>query len=163
MSTATHILSFNGELLRRGFWLYVWEITTSEHTHLYYVGRTGDSSSSNAQSPFNRLGQHLSFNKKANVLRRHLLGKGVDPEKCDFQLVANGPILEEAETQDEHSERRDIVAALEKALAEAMSEAGYTVINTVHSRKPLDVDLFAGVRVAFTAQFPKLKNAKGSP
>ncbi len=163
MSTATHEISFNGELLRRGFWLYVWEITTPEQTHLYYVGRTGDSSSTNAQSPFNRMGQHLSFNNKSNVLRRHLEDKGVNPDKCDFRLVAHGPILEEAETHDEHRERRDIIAALERALAEAMSAAGYAVINTVNSRKPLDAELFAGVRDSFSAQFPKLMNAMGNP
>ena len=36
------------------------------------MGRTGDSSSSNAQSPFNRMDQHLGFNKRSNVLRRRL-------------------------------------------------------------------------------------------
>ena len=46
------------DALERGFWLYVWVIDGAGDT-LHYVGRTGDSSSSNAQSPFNRMGQHL--------------------------------------------------------------------------------------------------------
>jgi len=39
----THSLEFNGEFLERGFWLYVWDVTTPAKKHLYYVGRTGDS------------------------------------------------------------------------------------------------------------------------
>ena len=77
--------------------------------------------------------------------------------------MAHGPILEEATTQAEHCERRDVVAALEKALAEAMSAAGYEVINSVHSRKPLDAELFAGVRTAFAAHFSKLTSGAGTP
>src|SRR5579864_5334936 len=107
MNTATHELNFDGELLERGFWLYVWEITTQHQTRLYYVGRTGDSSSDNAQSPFNRMAQHLGFNEKSNPLRRYLKAESVSPEDCTFRLVAYGPIVEEAEGPDEHRERRD--------------------------------------------------------
>ena len=154
--SATHAVTFSGELLQRGFWLYLWEIKTPEQTYLYYAGRTGDSSSSNAQSPFNRMGQHLGFNDKSNVLRRHLKKRGIAPEKCEFRLVAYGPILGEAMTQSEHRQVRDIIAALEKALAEAMTEAGYTLINTVGCRMPLDEKRFKAVRAAFAAHFPKL-------
>jgi len=62
-----------GGILQRGFWLYVWEVTPADKAPLYYVGRTGDSSSTNAQSPFNRMGQHLGFAKNSNMLRRHLM------------------------------------------------------------------------------------------
>src|SRR5882762_11773349 len=88
MKARTHELNFHGEILGRGFWLYVWDITTPEKRHLQYVGPTGDSSSNNAQSPFNRMGQHLGFNKNSNVLRRRLKSKGIDANKCDFRLVA---------------------------------------------------------------------------
>ena len=47
MKAKTLELNFNGELLQRGFWLYIWEIKTPKKKHLYYVGRTGDSSSIN--------------------------------------------------------------------------------------------------------------------
>ncbi len=53
----THYMKFDGALLERGFWLYVWEIT-GDSSHHVYVGRTGDSSSPHAQSPFKRIGQH---------------------------------------------------------------------------------------------------------
>ena len=102
MKTKTLELSFNGELLQRGFWLYVWEIQTPKKPLFYYVGRTGDSSSINAQSPFNRMGQHLSF-KKGNMLRHHLESKNIVPETCLFRLIAHGPILKETTNLDERS------------------------------------------------------------
>src|SRR5215207_4311164 len=108
MKPKTTSLTFSGELLRRGFWLYVWEIKTSENVYLYYAGRTGDSSSIKAQSPFNRMGQHLGFNDKSNVLRRRPRGRGIDPEDCEYRLVAHGPIWGETADRDEHRILRDI-------------------------------------------------------
>ena len=160
MDSAAHQLAFSGSLLDRGFWLYVWEITTVGKTHLYYVGRTGDSSSNNAQSPFNRMGQHLGFNKNSNVLRRRLQSRGIDANKCAFRLVAYGPILKEAKTLKQHLDRRDRIAAMEKVLADAMSDAGYTVINKVFCRTQVDVEKFAVVRAAFTTHFDKLLPVK---
>ncbi|MFY9619735.1 MAG: hypothetical protein WAM70_04340 [Pyrinomonadaceae bacterium] len=151
-----HSLAFSGKLLQRGFWLYVWEITTPQEELLYYVGRTGDSSSSNAQSPFNRMSQHLGFNERSNVLRRRLTSRGIDPELCSFRLLAHGPIMKEAAALEEHRRQRDICAAFEKALASALSEAGYNVINIVNCRMPLDDSLFADIRDAFADEFPKL-------
>ncbi len=107
MKATIHKLTFSGKLLERGFWLYVWEITTPENKTLYYVGRTGDSSSNHAQSPFNRMGQHLAFNNSSNMLRRHLENKNIVPKKCAFCLVAYGPVLEEAATRDDHRKSRE--------------------------------------------------------
>ena len=156
MKTKTHKLKISGELLQRGFWLYVWEIQTPGQKY-YYVGRTGDSSSINAQSPFNRMGQHLGFNKHSNVLRRHLEGKKIAPEACSFRLISHGPILKESKNKDEHRNRRDIIAAMEKALANEMSAAGYIVINTVRCRKKLNEAKFAPVRAAFANHFKMLE------
>ena len=61
--------SFSGSLLQRGFWLYVWQVTTADGREVLYVGRTGDSSSPHAQSPFNRLSQHLGSNKSRERLQ----------------------------------------------------------------------------------------------
>ena len=162
LSTDTQTLAFSGDVLQRGFWLYVWEITTPCGENVYCVGRTGDSSSPNAQSPFNRMGQHLGFNKKNNVLRHHLEAVGIVPEQCKFHLVAHGPILPEAVSPDEHARSRDIIAALEKALADNFGEAGYCVLNQVHGLKPLDRDLFGGVQSAFAEHFPRLQALTGS-
>jgi hypothetical protein len=146
--------------LKRGFWLYVWEITPRRKPIIYYVGRTGDSSSSNAQSPFNRMGHHLGFNKRSNVLRRRLQANGIDPEQCEFRLIAHGPILKEASTFEAHCEPRNVIASLEAALAVALKEAGYEVMNTVNCRMPLDNKLFKKVRSAFATEFPKLSQRK---
>jgi hypothetical protein len=161
VSASSHEIIFNGELLARGFWLYVWDITTPQKRHLYYIGRTGDSSSNNAQSPFNRMGQHLGFNAKNNVLRRSLESKDVDPEKCAFRLVAHGPILSEAGNSEEHSKSRDRIAAMEKALALALVEAGYEVMNTVHCRADLDAAAFDVIRAGFAAYFKNLAGESG--
>ena len=156
MKAATHILSFDGGFLQRGFWLYVWEVTTGAGDKYYYVGRTGDNSSANAQSPFNRMGQHLSYNPLQNMLRRHLENRDIATEKCNFRLIAYGPIVEEAGTKVEHRKRRDIIAAMEKALADIMNDAGYNVLNTVNSKKKPDTQLWEEIRRAFAIHFPDL-------
>ena len=155
MKSAIHKLTFDRGLLTRGFWLYVWKITRRDSSRLYYVGRTGDSSSNNPQSPFNRVSQHLGLNPKNNTLRRRLADRSIEPEECSFQLVAYGPML--ARPQKPYTARRDIIAALEKALADAMSAAGYTVINTVSCRKPEQAKRFVAVRAAFAVAFPALQ------
>tara|TARA_R110000824_G_scaffold118960_12_gene271846 strand:+ start:6258 stop:6731 length:474 start_codon:yes stop_codon:yes gene_type:complete len=153
-----HEVSFAGGILKRGFWLYVWQITPPESAPVYYVGRTGDSSSTNAQSPFNRMGQHLGHSENSNMLRKHLTKQNIDADQCAFRLVALGPLEEESShpERDEHDERRDLVAAMEKALAEAMQLAGYNVMNKVHSRKILNATRFAEVKSAFAKTFPKI-------
>ena len=159
MKPGLQTLSFDGAILQRGFWLYVWEITPAGAAALYYVGRTGDSSSTNAQSPFNRMGQHLGFNVASNTLRRQLLAQGVIPEACQFKLVAVGPLDAESteDSRTQHDERRDKVAAMEKALAGLMLESGYNVINRVHSKKALKLQEFDVVRLAFAGVFSKIR------
>lgn len=149
---------FDGGILQRGFWLYVWEVTPPKGNPLYYVGRTGDSSSTNAQSPFNRMSQHLGFAKNSNMLRRHLLKFNTEPERCQFRLVALGPIETEskADSRHEHDKRRDEVAAMEMALANLLVAGGCQVMNQVVSRKPLNAARFADVRAAFAHAFPML-------
>jgi hypothetical protein len=156
-----HELRFDGGILQRGFWLYVWEVTPAGRAPLYYVGRTGDSSSTNAQSPFNRMGQHLGFAKNSNMLRRHLTQHGAAPESCSFRLVALGPLEQEASNPDRraYDQRRDLVAAMEKALAEFLASSGLEVMNRVASRKVLDEARFKQVRAAFARAFPALATA----
>lgn len=155
-------IQFDGGILQRGFWLYIWQITQPSGETLYYVGRTGDSSSTNAQSPFNRMGQHLGFAENSNMLRRHLERNQAVPETCRFRLVALGPLEEESKsnTRHEHDLRRDLVAAMEKALAELLAKCGCHVMNTVASRTVLDVARFAKVRQAFEEAFPEVAVAK---
>jgi hypothetical protein len=153
-----HEVTFRGGILERGFWLYVWEITPPDGPLLYYVGRTGDSSSTNAQSPFNRMGQHLGYAANSCMLRRHLVDHHVEPEDCSFRLVALGPLEAESTeaTRAQHDERRDLIAAMEKALADVLSAAGCLVMNRVACRKPLNPTRFAQVRQMFVTAFPQV-------
>lgn len=95
---AIHEVRFEAGVLQRRFWLYVWGVTPADQAPLCYVGRTGDRSSTNAQSPFNRMGQHLGFARNSNMLRRHLMQHGAVPESCAFRLIALGPIQQEGRT-----------------------------------------------------------------
>jgi hypothetical protein len=160
MMSARYELAFDGGLLTRGFWLYVWEITRRDSSRFYYVGRTGDSSSEKPQSPFNRVCQHLGSNPNNAALRKRLTALSIEPEECSFRLVAYGPMLEEAEVSEPYNTPRDIIAALEKALADAMGAAGYAVINTVSCRKPEQAERFGAVRAAFAADFPGLQKVR---
>jgi hypothetical protein len=161
MVANTHKLTIPAAMLARGFWLYVWRAETPKGEYLY-VGRTGDNSSPYATPPYQRMGQHLGHQKTQNALRKHLEERGIAPERClVFHLTAHGPLFPQAKDMEAHKKPRDIVAALEKALAYALREAGYEVMNTVHCRKPLNPDVFANVRAAFSAHFPKLRHLAG--
>jgi hypothetical protein len=150
-----HNADFDGALLSRGFWLYVWEITAPGGRTLHYVGKTGDKASRVCQSPFNRLSSHLGGNKHSNALKRHLAQKKIDPNCCHFRFHAYGPLFD-GKSNETHSKLCDVTSGLEKALADAMSEAGYDVINKVHCHMPLDVEAFAVVRAAFATHFKTL-------
>jgi hypothetical protein len=155
-----HRLSFPGAILARGFWLCIWRIVTDEGQEYLHAGRTGDSSSRNAQSPFARVSQHLGSNEHANTLRRHLEDNGIEPESCGlFDLFAYGPIFQEATTDKTHKSRRDRVAGLERSLCDELRFAGYTVLNKVECRKPLDQKIWRTLRRAFATHFERLDKA----
>ena len=128
-------MTFDGHLLDRGFWLYVWEIKGPVSHHVY-VGRTGDSSSAHASSPFKRIGQHLdpSPNAKGNALGKQLHRAGVNFAECSFEMVAVGPIYPEQSDFDEHVPIRNQMAALERAIADELKQRGYDVLGT-HPRR----------------------------
>jgi hypothetical protein len=155
----THRVSITGGFLARGFWLYIWEAKPAKGKPLYYVGRTGDSSSPNAQSPFVRMGQHLGKLKNASMLRNHLKKAKVNPEDCQFLMIAHGPILTEAKpkTMKQHKVRRDRIAALEMALECSMRQAKYNVMNEVKCRAKVEPGLLTKVLRAFSRDFKGLK------
>ena len=154
----TYSVEFEGATLYRGFWLYAWEVTSPGGEKMIYVGRTGDSSSPNAQSPFNRMGQHLGNSKHSSALRRHLQKRSLSPEECTFRLVAHGPILHEVPGKNlvKHKKRRDKIAAMEKQLAKDFEAAGYDILNTVASKLPLDEKAYRSVNHAFAKEFNNL-------
>ena len=160
----TYQIEFDGSLLRRGFWLYVWRIKSGDQLVLY-VGRTGDSSSNFASSPFTRISRHLDLkeNAKSNSLVRRLRDKKLDlnPEECDFIFTAWGPLFEErSDSTDEHRKLRDRTGAMEKLLAAKLEDRGYKVIGNHHSKsKPSDEDV-AHLDKFIEAEFPNLKAAQ---
>lgn len=75
------------------------------------------------------------------MLRRPLGEQGVEPETGAFRLVAVGP-LDAGSTEagrQEHDRRRDIVAAMEKALTGTLLSTGCWVINKVSSHKSMNI------------------------
>jgi hypothetical protein len=158
LEARTHVIEFDGGVLRKGFWLYVWVVTAPDGEQLLYVGRTGDNSSPNAREAYRRMGQHLGYEKTVNMLRKRLQARGIDVESCHYRFVAHGPIFAEvaSRTMDDHVKPRNEVGALEKALANALAAAGCEVMNEGKWPAPLDEELFAQIRAAFAAELPEL-------
>ena len=151
-----HSMSFSGRLLERGFWLYVWKITDQNDRLALYVGRTGDSSSANAASPFNRIGQHLDFRPKAkgNAMARQLAAADMEPRWCFFEMVAIGPLFPEQKSFTAHCPFRDTLAALEMKCADYLKSRGYGVLGTHASKKKLDENLWNQVEIVLQPRFP---------
>jgi hypothetical protein len=99
------------------------------------VGRTGDSSSKFASSPFSRLGHHLDIgpNAKSNTLLQHVRDQGFDPLDCTFELQAYGPLFPEQSTLEMHRIFRDQIAPLETVLAELLKTMDFKVVG-VHGK-----------------------------
>ena len=124
-----YTMRFDGGLLARGFWLYVWRITHGERV-AFYVGRTGDTSSRFASSPFRRIGQHLDLrpSAKGNSLSKQLESAGLPAKDCAFDMVAVGPVFDEQQTLEKHLEFMRKTAALERALADYLRGLGHQVL-----------------------------------
>lgn len=154
-------MRFDGHLLNRGFWLYVWEIK-GPLSHHVYVGRTGDSSSPHASSPFKRIGQHLDPGPKAkgNALGKQLRAAGVKYEECSFEMVAVGPIFPEQATFEGHVPVRNQMAALERAIADELRQRGYELLGT-HPRTGIpDQSVLQQVQTLLDAKFPIITGPK---
>ena len=132
------VMEFDGEVLERGFWLYVWEILYGQEKYIY-VGRTGDSSSPNASSPFSRIGQHLDFleNAKGNSLAKRLKEAGVDPKKSRFRMLALGPFFPEQGSFEAHKPYRDQMATFEYETAAYLREMRFNVLGTHQKGTPI--------------------------
>jgi hypothetical protein len=153
----SYSLKFTGGMLERGFWLYVWRVRCGRR-NLFYVGRTGDSSSQFAASPFARLGQHLDVRAKAtaNMLLRHIRKASFPPLSCRFHLITVGPIYPEQGSLEKHRRFRDVVAPMEAALAEHLRSFGLRVVGKHSSKHPLNTRAFAPVLRRFTKQLAAL-------
>lgn len=149
-----HRISFHGGLLERGFWLYAWLLRSGDDKAVY-VGRTGDSSSQFAASPFSRLSQHLDVRPSAtaNMLLRQVRNLGWDPLTCEYELAAFGPIFPEQANLEEHRVKRDIIAPLETALATLFREQGFKVVGSHGKTRDTDPRLLKQVEQAFRKVF----------
>ena len=96
--------------------------------------RTGDSSSPNASSPFNRIGQHLDFrpNAKGNALAKRLKEAGINPKLSYFYMLALGPIFQEQDNFASHKPYRDQMATIENELASFLRSQGFDVLGIHH-------------------------------
>lgn len=159
-----HRTSFSGAMLERGFWLYAWRIRCGEQ-RFFYVGRTGDSSSQYAASPFSRLGQHLDIriNAKANTLLKHVLARKLDPLKCAFELLAFGPLFPEQDTLALHRKFRDQIAPLETSLAQMLRSRGLHVVGAHGVSGSPDPVLQAEVERVFKAEFNEPDRSQETP
>lgn len=106
-----------------GFWPYVWEIK-GPLSHHVYVGRTGDSSSPPASSPFKRIGQHLNPSppRKGSTLGKQLRRAGDNCEECDFRKVAIGPIFPDQIDFESHRPFRAPDGGIGEGLADELRE-----------------------------------------
>ena len=154
-------MSFDGRLLKRGFWLYIWEIKGPFSPHVY-VGRTGDSSSPNASSPFRRIGQHLDPRPgaKGNALGRQLKNSGIDCEECSFEMTALGPIFPEQATFEAHVPFRNQMAALERAVADLLRHRGYIVLGTHPRARTPDQGILCQIQKILSARFKVVSRQK---
>lgn len=154
---AKHRILFDGGLLQRGYWVYMCRIVTANQLYIY-VGRTGDSSSPNAASPFSRIGRHLDArpNATSNAMWRQLMHTGVDPMACKFEMVALGPLFRERKSMTAHRPIRDKVAAIERATVSFLQGRGYSVLGTHGRATHPDSALFAQVRSLVAKEFPPL-------
>ena len=152
------------EMLRRGFWLYVWIVTLRDGRTVYHVGRTGDSSSPHAQSVFGRISGHLGKKENNNALQRNLKRHGIEFSQClKLEVVAHGPLHDEVGNLGAHYPLRDRTHALERDLCNAMRAANYGVLNNVSCRTPTSVSEWTAVRATFAKHFERLAPSSPAP
>ena len=150
-------MSFHGEILERGFWIYVWGIKCNDQRYIY-IGRTGDSSSPNAASPFNRIGQHLNFkeNAKGNSLAKRLKEVGVNPSISTFRMQAIGPLYPEQDSFEKHCQYRDRMATIEFELAKYLLSKGLNVLGHHHKGSHVEETILSEIKLNITKFIEKI-------
>lgn len=148
-------LSFDGAMLTRGFWLYVWEITNKDGRVVHYLGKTGVKHTRMIPSAYTVASFQLGHSANNNALRRHLESVGLDPGQCSFRFHAYGPVFDTS-SKKTHGEQYDIMAGLETGLSDALLKAGYDLLNPLNRRMPVDETLFAQVRRVLSETLPRL-------
>ena len=155
MSYDEYSLAFDGEMLKRGFWLQAWTIGYNGQQYIY-LDHTGDDTLSNAPSPLNGLSQHLDSSKHApdNCLSTRLRALDIDPRACHFRMLALGPIFEEQLTFHKHEPLRDQMDRLKYELAAFLIWRGFEVIGNCRKGASVSQSLLDEVKskvMAFVA------------
>ena len=83
-----------------------------------------------------------------------MAARDIDPRECSFELFAIGPLFEEQGNMESHKPIRNIVAALEKALADWLRDRGYKILGTHQGAHPVDPGLFCRVAEIIDRHFP---------
>jgi len=126
----SYSFGMDGNLLKRGFWLYLIHVrVNSRKKGYFYVGMTGDTSSTNAASFFSKLGRHLGNNRNNNTLRKRLDEKKIDASDCNFVTLAIGPLFDEINIRQKHIKIRRTVSYLEKCLLGYLKKKGLYILN----------------------------------
>ena len=139
-------VTFDGAVLRRGFWLYVAEVKSSEGDFVY-VGRTEDTSSPNAGSLFSRIASHLNLrpSAKGNSLFRNLHRQSLRVEDCSYRFIGIGPLFPQQAIMESHIPIRDEMAGLERAVADVLGARGYKILGDHPKRKAVRPELLTAV------------------
>lgn len=120
---------FDGAILERGYWIYAILICHKSNKEYLYIGRTGDNSTKNAGSPFQRVANHFNLLPSApmNTIKRLIKQNGYKSSEYRFRLFAIGPIYPERKDES-HWPIRNKMTALEKSVADHFRLKGYNVI-----------------------------------
>ena len=169
MSSSTYVLSFPGVMTQPGFWLYVCKIIPHEDKLLLYVGMTGDpppkgkdKKPNRPNSPFGRITASLGGNSRSSAIKNHLQKVGLAPDQCrSFEFVAYGPVFPETDDKEKYAAWRWEVAALERALTDALKAAGYSVLNQAENKRRYDPELWHKAKEAFGCHFAELIGEEG--
>jgi len=142
MSIDEYSLSFDGGMLRRGFWLNVWAIGYNGQQYIY-IDQTGDRIYANAPSPVSGLSRHFDSSKHApeNSLASCLHAANINPQGCIFRMLALGPIFKEQLTIHKHEPLRAQMETLKYELATYLKWRGFELIGQCQKVAPVSQDL----------------------
>ena len=154
MLAQTYPIDIPVPIIQYGYFLYVWEVTTAEGNLILYVGRTGDDVYIVANPPIVRIGQHLGQGPGA-ALVNNLNNMGVNVrEAAGLRIVIHGPIFPPPEGDEDAANARVIaMAALERALRDALEHNGYIIVGMHPNNWDLCHHCWQGVQEAFGQHF----------
>ena len=154
MTAGTYDINIPVQITQYGYFLYVWRVTTAEGDLILYVGRTGDDVYIVSNPPVVRIGQHLGHGPGA-ALTNNLRRRDVNPRECDkLRIVIHGPIFPPPQgDRVSHNARVAAMAALERALSDALEHNGYEVVGAHPRNWNLCHLCWQGVQKAFGKHF----------